>query len=231
MDISDQYTSCTVNAHSVNCFASLSVDETDYLNSRSVIIHYKKGEVITKRGGFASHVMYLVHGLVKSYIEDGINSLVLKIVSPDTLFGLTALGEGNNVFQYSTSAYIDSQIRQIEMKAFNEVLMNNPKFSREVISTLSASNTQINGRFFCLTHKQSYGRMADILLCLTERIFKSHVFTLPLSRKELAELTGMSEETVIRLLKKFHNEGLIHIKSRQISIVDYLKLKKIGEAG
>ncbi len=43
--------------------------------------------------------------------------------------------------------------------------------------------------------------MADILLCLSDRIFKNSEFDLPLSRKELAELSGMSSETVIRMLQ------------------------------
>jgi CRP/FNR family transcriptional regulator len=82
-----------------------------------------------------------------------------------------------------------------------------------------------------LTHKQSYGRLADILLCLADRIFYSQDFLLPLSRKELAELSGISAETVVRMLKKFNDEGLITTEGKNLRILDYQKLKMISEMG
>jgi CRP/FNR family transcriptional regulator, polysaccharide utilization system transcription regulator len=160
-----------------------------------------------------------------------VNILVLKIVPEGTLFGLSSLSEEHNTFQYSVRAYIDSEIRLIDIGVFKEMLMQNSVFAKEVIDTLSKNSSQINGRFFCLTHKQSYGRLADILICLSERIFKNTEFDLPLSRKELAELSGMSPETVIRMLKKFDEDGLIEVDGKSLSIIDFTRLKRISETG
>lgn len=227
----DQYTGCTVSMHKCRCFDKLTDEEAAFLESKTVVIDYKKGEIITKKGSFASHVMYMDSGLAKVFIDDGVNTLVLKIVPPGTLFGLSSLSEENTTFQYSAMAYVDSTIKQIEIVAFREMLMRNPAFAKDVIDALSANSSQINGRFFCLTHKQSFGRLADILLCLADRIFKSEEFELPLSRKELAELSGMSSETVIRMLKKFDEDGLIDLQGKSLSIKDYSRLKRISESG
>jgi len=51
----------------------------------------------------------------------------------------------------------------------------NTEFAKEVIEILSSNSVQVNGRFFCLTHKQSFGRLADIILCLSQRIFKAGI--------------------------------------------------------
>jgi CRP/FNR family transcriptional regulator len=80
-------------------------------------------------------------------------------------------------------------------------------------------------------HKQAYGRLADILLCLSDRIFKTQEFELPLSRQDLAELSGMSQETVIRLLKKLDEEGLIRMEGKNFTVLDYNRLKRISETG
>lgn len=226
-----QYTGCTVSTYKCRCFEKLTEEESSILDSKSVIIKYKKGETISKKGSFSSHVMYLISGLAKVYIDDGVNTLVLKIVPPGTLFGLSSLSEDNTTFQYSSKAYIETEIRLIEIVAFREMLMRNAAFAKDVIDTLSANSAQINGRFFCLTHKQSYGRLADILLCLSDRIFKAEEFELPLSRKELAELSGMSPETVIRMLKKFDEDGLIDLQGKTLSIKDYGRLKRVSESG
>ena len=58
-------------------------------------------------------------------------------------------------------AYIDSEVKQIEICFVKQLLIQNPAFAKEVTDILSASGVQIHSRFFCLTHKQSYGRMAD----------------------------------------------------------------------
>jgi len=70
-------------------------------------------------------------------------------------------------------AYIDSEIRQIDIEVFRQLLRQNPVFAKEVIDIQSANSIQIYSRFFCLTHKQSFGRLADIILCLSDRVFKA----------------------------------------------------------
>jgi CRP/FNR family transcriptional regulator, polysaccharide utilization system transcription regulator len=231
MPTRDQFTGCTVSMHKCRCFDKLTEEEAAFIESKTVIIQYKKGEVITKKGGFASHVMFMESGLAKVFIDDGVNTLVLKIVPPGTLFGLSSLSEESSTFQYSAMAYVDSTIKQIEILAFREMLMRNPNFAKDVIETLNANSAQINGRFFCLTHKQSFGRLADIIICLADRIFRSEEFELPLSRKELAELSGMSSETVIRMLKKFDEDGVINLQGKSLTIKDYARLKRISESG
>jgi CRP/FNR family transcriptional regulator len=107
----------------------------------------------------------------------------------------------------------------------------NHEFTKEIIDILSANSLQIYGRFFCLTYKQAFGRLADILLCLSDRIFNNTEFDLPLSRKELAELSGMSSETVIRMLKEFNEEGIIKMDGKSIEVLDYPRLKQISDTG
>jgi CRP/FNR family transcriptional regulator len=201
------------------------------VDANSVKIRYKKGEIICKQGSFVSHIMFVEQGLAKVFLDDGSNTLVLKIIPKGNLIGLTSLSEDYNTYQYSAMAYVDSDIKQIDISTFRQLLKKNAEFGKEVINILSANSVQIYGRFFCLSHKQAYGRLADIILCLSDRIFKSPDFELPLSRKDLAELSGMSQETVIRMLKKFHEDGLIKLQGKNFKVLDYNKLKRISETG
>jgi len=227
----EHFTGCTIGPQRGQCFASLTVEETELLNNNSVRVEYKKGEIICKQGGLANHIIYMEKGLAKVYINDGISTLVLKIIPECNLLGLSSISEENNTFQYSAMAYLDSNVRQIDISIFRQLIDRNPLFAKEVIEIFIANSTQINGRFFCLTHKQSYGRLADIILCLADRVFKANEFNLDLTRKDLAELTGMSQETVVRMLKKFKDEQLIFIEGKRFRIDNYERLKKISEAG
>jgi CRP/FNR family transcriptional regulator len=231
MTTSGSFSGCTIPQRESRCFDKLTEDEQKELDRRSVFVTYSKGEMICKQGSMASHVMFVKRGLVKVFLENGPNLLVLKIIPDGNLLGLSAVRPDNQKFQYSAIAYIDSDIMQIDIAFFNQLLLNNSGFAKEIIDLMGSNSAQINGRFFCLTFKQSYGRLADIILCLSERIFKKHEFVLPLSRKEIAELSGLSPETVVRHLKKFNDEGLIRLEGRYFKVLDFDKLKQISEKG
>ncbi|MFO7756487.1 MAG: Crp/Fnr family transcriptional regulator [Bacteroidales bacterium] len=231
MDDILRYTACTISSHHCRCFDKLTEEENELLEKNSVTINYKKGEVICKQGSFVSQVMYVEKGLAKVFLDNGTNSLVLKIIPDGNLLGLASVSMEYNTYQYSAMTYIDTVVKQIDINLFRELLNRNPAFAKEVIDILSANSVQIYGRFFCLTHKQAFGRLADILLCLSERIFKSKDFDLPLSRKDLAELSGMSSETVIRILKKFSEEGLVSMEGKKFTVHNYERLQQISDKG
>jgi CRP/FNR family transcriptional regulator len=231
MGKNDRFSGCTISPHHCRCFEMLTEEERVAMEAHSVKVIYKKGEIICKQGALASYIMYMEKGLAKVFLDDGVNTLVLKIIPDGNMLGLSTVNSENNTYQYSSMAYIDSEIKQIDIRFFKQILSQNASFAQEVINILGSNSVQINGRFFCLTHKQSYGRLADILLCLSERIFRQYEFELPLSRKDLAELSGMSPETVIRMLKKFNDDGLIRMDGKSFTLVDPIRLKRISETG
>ena len=227
----EQISSCTISLYQCKCFEKLTLDERALLDANSVIIKYNKKENIFKQGALTSSVMFIEKGLAKVYVEKNGNSLVMMIVPEGNLIGLTALTEEFNRYQYSAMTYIDSSIRQIDLQVFRQLVSTNPEFAREIIDKIISDKIQVYGRFFCLTHKQAYGTVADIIMCLSNRIFKSREFHLPLSRQDLAELTGMSQETVIRILKKFSDDRLIQMDGKTFKVIDPDRLCQISETG
>ena len=224
-------TSCTVTHENCECFNYLTEDQHKLMEEKQRVVHYKKGEIIAKHGAFASHVLFLCEGLVKVYYESKQESLILKIVGPGNLMGLSSLLKEENIFQSTASAYIDSVVRLIDINLFKQFIVENGTFASEIINILSENTNQINSRFFGMTHRQSFGKLADLLLCLAGRIFKTSVFELNLTRKELAELAGMSTESVIRILKKFQEDNLISITGKTFSISDPEGLQRICDHG
>ena len=63
------------------------------------------------------------------------------------------------------------------------------------------------------------------------KIFKATKFDLPLSRRDLAALTGMAPESVIRIIKDFKNDKLIATQGKSIEILNMPMLKKISAVG
>ncbi|MDT8392375.1 MAG: Crp/Fnr family transcriptional regulator [Bacteroidales bacterium] len=223
--------SCVVRTPEGTCFDLLSEDEMKLVNDNMVEVFYKKGETICKQGSFASKIIFLSQGLVKVYLEGEPKNLVITIVPKNNLVGLPSIFEGNNTFLYSVSPYVDSWAQLIDIHVFKQLIRQNAVFASRIIDILNENTAQAYGRFFCLTRKQLHGRMADILMCLSERIFKSLEYDLPLSRTDLAELTGMSVESVIRVMKEFKDDKLIRVSGKSIRILDPERIRKISALG
>lgn len=222
---------CSVFDSEQSWYKFLTEDEKLLIDEHSVSIIFKKGETICKRGAFTTHIYYLEDGLVKVYLEEKNKNLILMLAIKNNLLGMAAIFEGNNKLPYSITAYTDSSVRMIDIQIFKQLLKQNSEFSYHIINLLNEKTAQIYGRFFSLSQKQLHGRLADILLCLANRIFKSTSFELPLSRADLGDLTGMSTESVIRMMKEFKDDGLIDMHCKNIALLDISRLERISEFG
>ena len=222
---------CSVFNYNQSWYELLTEDEKLLIDGHSVSLVFKKGETVCKRGAFASHIYFLEEGLVKVYLEERNKNLILMLSTKNNLLGLAAIYDGNNKLPYTVSTYTSSTIRMIDIQIFRQLLKQNSEFSFHIISLLNEKTAQIYGRFFSLTQKQLHGRLADILLCLANRIFKCNTFELPLSRADMGDLTGMSTESVIRMMKEFKDDGLIDIHCKSIELLDIARLERISEFG
>jgi len=222
---------CLPFVYELSWLELLTSEQKELVEFSSVIVNYKKGEMICKQGSFASHIMYLEKGLVKIYLEGNPKDLILTITPQENLMGLQALYEGNNTFLYSISTYTDATVRLIDIQTFKQLLKQNPLFAYRIISIVNESTSQSYSRFLSLTQKQLHGRLADILLCLSRKIFKSESFDLPISRSDLSDLTSMSTESVIRIMKDFKDDKIIDMNNKSISLLDLPRLENISAKG
>lgn len=211
-------------------FRRLTDEELEILNRNRIQLSFKKGEIINKQGAFASNIFFITRGIAKTYIEKGTKNLIISIVPAGSLIGLPSLSV-DNVFHYSTKALIDAEINSYDINIIKNLMHQNPLFASEIVDITNNNMVMLYDRFFSLTQKQLHGRLADILLCLSHKIYKSADFELCMSRRDLAELTGMSTESAIRILKDFKDDNIIDISGKRIKIVEMEKMKRISATG
>lgn len=223
--------SCNIGGDELKILNLLTPEEHEFITSKMVDVKYKKGEVVFKQGSFANNLIILHEGLMKTYIEGNDQRLVLQIFSPVMMVGLSALVESNPMRFFSAQVYVDSRLSLIEISAIRQLMNSNAQFSSMLVALVAEQLIITSGRFYCLTMKQTYGRMADVLLCLSNRIYKSRKFPLQLSRKDFAELTNMTIESVSRIITKFKNDGLIAMDNDTVEILDAPKLELISFKG
>ena len=212
-------------------FLHLSDEELNYINDHRYTAKFKAGETIFKQGSPTSHIVSFSDGLAKMYVEvQKQRDVIISIVQPTTLVG----GPGiylDGRHKYSLSALKDSLVCFIDVNAFKELVRNNSKFAELMIRDISMKDLRLMQRLVNVTVKQTHGRIAEVLLHLSNTIFNSDKFDVLLSRQEISDMTGMSKESAIRILKEFQKEELIKCNAQIITILDKKKLLAISEIG
>jgi CRP/FNR family transcriptional regulator, polysaccharide utilization system transcription regulator len=212
-------------------FCMLNSDELQLVDENKIHVNFKAGETIKKQGTFMSHVLSVNSGLAKLYIE-GIEgrSAILRIVKPTSFIG----GPGiyfDQRHHFTITALVDSSVCFIDLHVFKNILKGNQSFAEEFLKDFSRDVLTVYNRLIYLTQKQMPGRMADALLYLHDDIFRVSKFPMVLSRFDLADLSAMSRESAVKILRDFQKEGLLKISDHEMEIIDLEALHTISRIG
>ncbi|MCF8373781.1 MAG: Crp/Fnr family transcriptional regulator [Bacteroidales bacterium] len=221
--------SCFVCQNKSKCFRQLENRELEKSNKHKVQVEFKKGENIIKQGSFANHVFFIKKGLAKIFVEipNAPQNLVLNILPQGYIMGLPSLYD-SATYTYTATAIEDSTICMIENSIIRELVEKNGKFASELIKSITQCLRSNYNRFISLTQKQLRSRVADILVFLAEEIYQSPSFRLTLSYGDLAELTGMSKASVVKVIKEFKDSNLLTNKNGHYELLDLDELRRIS---
>jgi CRP/FNR family transcriptional regulator len=211
-------------------FRYMTPDELSYINRNRVDVQFRRGESLCKEGIFASSIYYIKEGLIKIFSEDLHGAVVLSVESRGYFLGLQALSSPHK-YTYSATAFEDTQVCTLDINAFRKILVTNPLFATAIVRQLSKDTRKSFERIATVGMKQLHGRLADLLLCLSVRIYKSREFTTSLGRKDMAEVTMMSQESLSRVLKSFRDEGILSVHGKNFVIRDINTLRRISKTG
>lgn len=222
---------CVYCTRKTACFNNLSKTELEIFNSNRITIRYKKGEMIIKQGTVFNHVISFNAGLAKLNIEiDSKRNLLIGLIKPSEILAGPSMF-ADNKYTFSVTALIDSTICMIDLDTFKKIFKSNNEFAESFLNSFSQRYIDTCKRFVSLTQKQMHGRVAEALIFLSETVYNSDNFELYLSRQELADFTGMSKESICRVLKEFNNDNIVLSKGKMFNIKDKEVLKRINEAG
>jgi CRP/FNR family transcriptional regulator len=212
-------------------FKNLNKEELELLNKERAEVKFKAGEIIIKQGMPANHMISVTSGLVKIYIE-GVQgkSLILELLGPWNFFG----GPGiylDHRHHYSAAAIEDTTTCFIDANRIKELIRKNPDFAENFIKGCSKKSSDTFERFVSLTQKHMHGRIADALLYLSREIYKKEEFDLTLSKQDIADLTAMTKDSAVRILKELHNDAIIQMNNGTIILPEYEKLEELSLMG
>ncbi|WLD23435.1 Crp/Fnr family transcriptional regulator [Flavobacterium dauae] len=187
------------------------------LSCGATLRNVEKNEVIFEAGQFPSYYYQVVEGKVKmnNYSEDG-KEFIQDIFTAGRSFGEPPLFI-DEPYPANAIAITKGTVVQITKTLFYEMLRKDPEISIEI-------NRSLARRLFYkaimapeLSSQSPEKRLLKLLYYLKEQqINNNKEFMVELSRQQLADLTGLRVETVIRTIKQLEKQGSLKIVEGKI---------------
>ncbi len=205
-------------------------DEINDFSKSLVNINYKRKETIIKQKSHSTHLFYLKTGLVKTFSERRNNkNVILKIYAQANIIGLP--GFNSEIYNYTAVALKDCEICLLPKEYFFKLLEHSNPFVKYIFENYSSYSSLLAEKLLSLGTKQMHGRLADTILYLCSPEFNNTNVFETITRKDIAEMSGMSSESAIRLLTEFKNDGLIKTDGKKIEINNFELLNRLSEIG
>lgn len=217
-----------INANMIAYMKKLGLLESEIKLLTNTEIEFKKGENVCKQGSFSTYIMILKEGLLKSTVENvHFKSTIFKITKPYSIIGLSCL-YGDNHYRFGCQALVPSKVYLVERSVFDSIIRQNRIFANEVIAMYALSLQNIYERLNSISNKQSLSKVCDSLIYLSEKVFEDTTIGSLVTRRDIAELSGLATENLVRILSELRAAKAIEIDKKEITILDMDMLKRFS---
>jgi CRP-like cAMP-binding protein len=211
-------------------FCNIKTQTLDDISSAKVMNFYKKGQTLYFQGNPAFGLYCINSGKIKiSKVGSDGREIIIGIAGPADVLGHLNLYSNEN---YTSTATVieDAHICFLDKKFLLNKISEDPVIAVNLIKKLSTELVNFENRNAGLSHKNVRERLAELLLLLKGNygIAEKGRFRLDirLSREEMASMVGTANETVIRFISEFKEEGILEQEGKVIYILDEVKLKQ-----
>jgi CRP-like cAMP-binding protein len=198
---------------------------------------FSPGQTIYVAGEQAAHLYVVATGKVKLVrTTPAGKTIVLGIIGPGDFFGsLSTLGD--KTYPNTAVAHTGCCLMAIAGADFQTILQRHPQVATAALDIVAARLRAMHDLVEQLGAHSVEQRIASALLTLAAKLGEKRGNTVliqaPLSRQDLAEMTGTTRETASRIMTQFRQSGLVRSGRRWVAILDPARLaaEAAGDAG
>lgn len=171
----------------------------------------------------AEAAFVLIEGKVKlTQVTVHGQQVILGYLTPGRVFGIVAVLKR---MTYPVSAHAVGKCRALvwNRNTLNQLMEDTPRIALNAMRIMAGQIREFQNRVCELSTQQVEQRIARAVLRLARqsgrKIGVGIVIDLPLSRQDLAEMTGTTMYTVSRVLKEWAKRGIVASKRQQVTIL------------
>jgi CRP-like cAMP-binding protein len=214
-------------------FAGLTDDALDALLREARAVRHAKNSHVFEEGEEAHSLFVLLHGHVRAEktTPDG-KQIVVRYVSAGEVFGV-AQAIGLKSYPATAVAAVDSVSLAWPSAAWPRLVAQHPSLATNTLQTVGQRLQETHTRVIEMTTEEVERRVAHALLRLAKqagrKVDGGIEIDFPISRQDVAEMTGTTLHTVSRILSAWEQQGLVESGRQRFILRDPHRLFGLAE--
>jgi CRP-like cAMP-binding protein len=216
-------------------FAGFSAEDLEEILRESRSTRYAKNNVIFAQGEDAHSFFLLLHGHVRaSKTTPTGEQIVVRYVTPGETFGL-AMAIGLQNYPATATAVDESVVLAWPTGAWPRLVAKYPALATNTLQTVGSRLQETHTRVIEMSTQQVEQRIAHALLRLAKqsgrKLDHGIEIDFPISRQDIAQMTGTTLHTVSRILSGWEQLGLVESGRQRIILREPHKIVLLAEQG
>ena len=214
---------------------TLSPSEVELLDRTHRRRIHRRGDTIFRQDNEPEGVYWIETGFILLYRID--------VFENETGFGVVGAGEimghrsffAEEVHAATARALTDCRVCLIPPATLHQLLDSNLALGRWFLRAIAGDRGPPNGLLLRGNHLPARMRLIHLLLLFKDRFAKTRsdgglVYELPLKRREVASMLGVSAETIARTIRQLKDENIAVFDGRQVFVPRLDRLMSAREA-
>jgi CRP/FNR family transcriptional regulator len=213
-------------------FRRLSPQDRERVAAKAAVRHYARGEALFSEGDPSEQFLIVVTGRVKVFkTTPSGKDVILEIFTAGDPIGGAAVYEGWP-FPASAVALEDTTCVAIARRDLFELLEQHPSLVRGLLAGLTMRLVELTTRLAELTGGRVEPRFARLFLKLAHEVGRPErggtFIPVVLSRQELADMTGTTIETAIRIMSRWGKQQVVMTEKDGFLLLDRHELDTLA---
>ena len=209
---------------SLTIFAGLDGHDLDAILARARSSRFPKESEVFGQGQDAHSFFLLLSGhirVVRTSPEG--HQVIARYINEGELFGI-AMALGRDTYPATAIAAVDCVVLTWPNSAWPEMQTRFPAFGASTYRTVGSRLQETQAQVMEMSTQQVEQRIANALLRIVNQSGRKTAegieIDFPITRQDIAEMTGTTLHTVSRLLSAWENEGIVRSARQKVIVTD-----------
>lgn len=211
-------------------FSRLGEEETAMLAGLARMIDFQRRQILHSEGETASQVLIVTRGVVKltSVSPEG-KVQVLGLVYPGQLVGIEAFFHDD--YEMGATALTAGTACALPRDRLMRILRERPDFALQLLEAMHVELDQARARIQEMGKTSAESKICAILCDLLPHLGEQTPLEgdFPLAHSDLAEILGLSRETISRAVGGLAKRGVVSVSRHQVLVHDIERLRELAQ--
>ena len=209
---------------SMGLFARMTDEALDDILGRASVRRIEPGGIVFEQGKPATEFFVLLHGRLRVHrVTPNGQQVMVRVVNPGDLFGIARALERDD-YPGTASAAAESLVLAWPMNTWDTLIEHHPSLAVNAMQTVGQRLQEAQTRILEMSTEDVERRVAHAIMRLVQQSGRKEEggirIDFPVTKQDIAEMTGTTLHTVSRILTAWEAEGLVEGGRQKLLVRD-----------